>query len=70
MNLLISPVATNIKRKKNKNINIGFKIGNPKNNKTMDNIDNFIKKFKKNIINSLIIFFCNDPFMRIPKNNF
>ena len=70
MNLLISPVTTNIKRKKNKNINIGFKIGNLKNNKTMDNIDNFIKKFKKNIINSLIIFFCNDPFMRIPKNNF
>ena len=69
MNLLISPVKTNIKRKKNKNINIGFKIGNLKNNKTMDNIDNFIKKFKKNIINSLIIFFCNDPFMRIPKNN-
>ena len=50
--------------------NIGFKIGNLKNNKTMDNIDNFIKKFKTNIINSLIIFFCNDPFMRIPKNNF
>ena len=35
-----------------------------------NNIDNFIKKFKGNIINSLIIFFCNDPFMRIPKNNF
>jgi len=51
LNLLISPVKTNIKRKKNKNINIGFKIGNLKNNKTMDNIDNFIKKFKGKIIN-------------------
>ena len=52
LNLLVLPVATNINRKKNKNINIGFKIGNLKNNKTIDIIDNFIKKFKRNIINS------------------